>query len=1144
MKRGSRSIPLGLLLALTAAACASRSPVSQAKDRAPRVSRASAPARASGAGVSAGISDHELTGDHRVAPLREAASTPHGPIVGHAVGYARTLPVRDLPSSIAEANPNVSQPGREINEENSDDPKVPVAPSSPKASLAPKSDEALAAPQAINAVPGPNLTFEGNSSANNTAVFGGTVAPPDTNGAVGPNHFVETTNLLVGVYDKTGTLIGGRFKMSSVFAPLGGVCAALDDGDPVVNYDKLADRWVLSQFAFSDFNNPPYHQCIAVSVNGDPTGSYYAYDFITPGGNFPDYPKLVSWPDAYYMTDHQFDHGGPFNGSGAFAFDRSKMLVGDPTATFVYFNLDFTFEPNGIFGILASDFDGLQPPPAGAPNVFVYPTADEFGDTAGDALRLFDFHADFANPVNSTFTERSDSPLTVAAYDPRNPSGRADIPQPAPATAADNLDSISSRLMYRLQYQNRNGTETLVANQTVNVGVHPAPGVNPTAAEYQAGIRYYELTRTSPSGAFSITEQATHAPDTDDRWLGSIAEDNSGDLLLGFSQSSTTTFPSLRYGGRLAGDTPGGLVQGEATLFAGTASQQDTGSRWGDYSSTQLDPTDFCTFWIANEYYSVFSNFNWRTRIGSVRYPSCVSPAMGKITGTVKDCATNLPIVGAIVTASDGHSAATGPNGTYSITVPPGTYTVTASDPFRNCNPSAPQTATVSNGGSTTKNFCLTGNSKLNAGAVAVDDSLGNNNGTINVNECVKLTIGLKNEGCIADTNISGTLSTSTPGVTIKQALSTYPNLAVNASGTNTTPFALQTSPTFSCGPIDLTLMVSSDHQPSHALHFSVPTCAGGASVTVTGSLGPGDTTQDGRLGRNAIASTCGTPKACPGVFASSLGSPRFFDSFTFPNTAAASACLKIDLTPNCTETPASANQIFSVAYLDSYIPSPGTQECVNYLGDIGGSPANGSTGSYSVDVAGGHNLVMIVNTVNNSASACSSYTAKVSGFFDLTPANGACPACTVSSSVATSTLWPANHNLINVGLSASTNGVCPAINSVTVFSDEDDLQAGTVGDQSPDAKNIGLGTLRLRAERQDSGDGRVYLIVTRASDGTGNGNFSCNTVTVSKTQNTGDKNSVAAQAAAAQTFCTNNGGTPPAGYFVVGDGPVIGPKQ
>src|SRR5262249_51050747 len=241
----------------------------------------------------------------------------------------------------------------------------------------------------------------------------------------------------------------------------------------------------------------------------------WAYDFITPGNDFPDYGKIGAWPDAYYFTDRQFTLGVTYNGFGCFAFDRAKMLVGDSTATFIYFNAGalLSFASSGM---IPSDFNGLTPPPAGAPNLFsVFPDDAFAGDTA-DALRLFDFHADFAVPMNSTFTERPESPLAVAAFDSRNPdttsgspTNRADIEEPAPAAAVDYLDTIGDRLMLRLQYFNRGGTETLTSCHTVNGGVIPAPGLSPTGAEYRAATRYYIFEKTSPPRPWAGAQQGT-----------------------------------------------------------------------------------------------------------------------------------------------------------------------------------------------------------------------------------------------------------------------------------------------------------------------------------------------------------------------------------------------------------------------------------------------------------------------------------------------------------------------------------------------------------------------------------------------------------------------------------------------------------
>jgi hypothetical protein len=1080
----------------------------------------------------------------QLAQTQAMNATGPEPFVMHAVAFAETDPVRSLPGSRAEADPTKSQPGIEINELNSAEGR-PIPDSAAGLVHRDATLKGMTSVETVNAMPSPSLTFEGNSAANNTAVFGGTVAPPDTNGAVGPHHYVQITNLLTGIYDKTtGVLLPpGRFALSPLFAKLGGICAATNDGDPVVQYDKLADRWILSQFGFTATNAPPYHQCIAISKTADPAGAYYAYDFIQPGNEFPDYPKLGTWPDAYYMTTNQFFLGGSFDGGGAFAFDRAKMLVGDPTATGLYFNLCFTAghcavnHPEGIFGMLPSDFDGLTPPPPGAKNIFTYPLSVSFGD-AVDGARLFEFTPDFTTPANSTFTERADSPALLAAYDGRDPGGRGDVREPTPG---ENLESLASRFMHRLQYQNRGGFETWVSNITVNVGT----GTSSTL--YRAAPRYFELSRTSPGGVITTTEQATFAPNpvTDNvgRWMGSAAEDASGNLALGYSITAReggtgpAIFPTINWAGRLVTDPPGGLFQGEATMFAGLGTQINTQNRWGDYSAMQVDPVDYCTFWYTQEYYGAGNtSFNWRTRIGAFKFPSCVSPAMGKLAGTVTYCQNGQPIKGAVITVSDGHGSATIADGTYSINLPPGNYTVTATDPFANCATSASQNVTISNGGTTPANFCLTGTPLINFISAAFDDSVGNGNGIINRDECFKVNAVLENDGCFPETGISAVLSTSTPGVVVDQALSSYPNLAINASGGNQTPYAAHTTPAFVCGtPIAFTLTETSTLGGVRVFNFSFPTCGGGAPQSFSGTLVNTDAVATaGRLGRNAVASVCGSAKGCPGAFDAN---PRFYDTFSFVNPAAVQACLTVTLDQSACGAPG-AGRLLAAGYLDSF---SGANLCLNYLGDAGGSA---DISSFSVNVPAGHTLVLAIQQTGVGLFCAAGYSGTVTGFFDDTADNGACPACQLTSPVATSSLWPPNHDLVNVGLSATSTGICPANRQVTVFSDEPDDDPLTIDDMSPDAKNIALGTLRLRAERNDSGDGRVYLIVVRTSDGTGNGAFSCSTVAVPANQSAAGKSSVAAQAAAAKTFCTTNAGAPPPGFVLLGNGPVIGPKQ
>jgi len=538
-------------------------------------------------------------------------------VVGKAARTAVSAPLWSLVAPPAYPAADENSPVRKIADHRL--PKVPkVKAGAGDTDAAVQTSAGLAA----LTMPAPLLTFAGISNADNQAQFGYRVLPPDTNGDVGPNHYVQTVNLLFQAFDKvTGVpLLPHPAKISSLFAGFGGACESTDDGDPVVMYDPLADRWLISQFSTS---GPPFHQCAAVSQTGDPTGTYFLYDFVLPNSKFNDYPKFGVWPDAYYMTDNQFTSlTGSFSGAGVYALDRSKMLVGDPSATYIYFDLN-TVDPT-IGSLLPADMDGT-PPPAGTPNYIAYFTANEFGDPT-DGLRVFAFHPDFVMPANSTFTEIPESPIATAAFDPVlncGGSGEDCIPQPSPAKSNAKLDGLADRLMHRLQYRNFGDHESLVVTHTVDVN-----------GASHAGIRYYEVRRALPGGAFSIHEQASFAPDANHRWMGSAAMDRQGNIAVGYSVSGTSTFPSIRYAGRLATDPPGGLYQGEVTLIAGGGSQTSSSSRWGDYSMLAVDPVDDCTFWYTTEYYGASSSAAWLTRIGKFRFPQCAPVASGSATPT------------------------------------------------------------------------------------------------------------------------------------------------------------------------------------------------------------------------------------------------------------------------------------------------------------------------------------------------------------------------------------------------------------------------------------------------------------------------------------------------------------------------------
>ncbi len=451
-------------------------------------------------------------------------------------------------------------------------------------------------------------------------------------------------------------------RLNDIFAPLGTACSQRIDGLPNVLYDPLADRWLISQIC-SDF--PPFKQLIAISKTGDPTGQFYLYEFLMPNVKNPDFPKYGVWPDGYYLSTNEF-FGSDFVGSGVFAFDRKKMLIGDPDAGYIYF-AHAEPGPQRRGGLLPSDMDGLRPPPPNAPNTFAGYSATEYGD-AQDAVRLFDFHADFNDPASSTFSERTESPIAVDAFDPTSPDGRADIAQPTPG---EFLDSQSDRPGFRLAYRNFGDHSSLVFNQTVRT--------SSVSETYRAGIRVYEL-QNFGSG-FNVAEQATLGDTTSSRWIGSAAQDGSGNLAVGYNVGNENKKPSIVYSGRAASD-PAGEFRSETILVQGTGVQTGFGFRWGEYSGMTVDPTDDCTFWMTGEYYTeasqAFSEFGWLTRIGAFKFPECTATQPARISGTVTNSTTGMPIENATIKAS-AFSRNTNEQGVYGpMILIAGTYDVTA----------------------------------------------------------------------------------------------------------------------------------------------------------------------------------------------------------------------------------------------------------------------------------------------------------------------------------------------------------------------------------------------------------------------------------------------------------------------------------
>jgi hypothetical protein len=456
--------------------------------------------------------------------------------------------------------------------------------------------ESGAAPPAV-AAPIAGVDFDGIPATG--------ALPPDTVGDVGPNHYVQMVNTAFAIYDKSGTLLAGPVAINTLWADFGGPCETQNNGDPIVRYDHLADRWLMSQFALPSGN---FRQCFAISRGPNPVSDgWYLYDFpmVDAGGSpvFPDYPKIGVWPDGYYMGTQR---GFPGGGLDVWTFERQQMLSGAPAAA-----IHFAVTAPSLF-LMPSDLDG-PPPPAGTPNFFLRQIdGDRFG--GADRLEVFAFSANWTTPASSTFTLAATLP--TAPFDSVLCSATllgACVPQPGTPLR---LETLTVWPMWRAQYRNFGTHESLVTNHTVDANGNDL-----------AGIRWYEL-RRPPAGSWSILQQGTHSPDATHRWMGSLAMDSRGQLALGYGVSSGTVSPGIRAATRLTSDPPGTLGP-EFPLVNGSGSQTHGSSRWGNYSSMDVDPVDDCTFWYTTEYYATTSAAGWKTRVSSFRLPSC-GPAVAK----------------------------------------------------------------------------------------------------------------------------------------------------------------------------------------------------------------------------------------------------------------------------------------------------------------------------------------------------------------------------------------------------------------------------------------------------------------------------------------------------------------------------------
>lgn len=419
------------------------------------------------------------------------------------------------------------------------------------------------------------------------------VNPPDTVGDVGVNYFIQSINGSGGarytVYNKSdGSVAAGPFNMDA----LGSGSCASGLGDPVVLYDQLAGRWLISEFSSS-----ANVLCVYVSQTSDPiSGGWYNYVFSTP--NFPDYPKYGVWPDGYYVGSNE-------NTSALYALDRASMLTGAAATSQRFTATDLS--GFGFQMITPADLDGATAPPSGAPAVFMRHRDDEVHsggtDPVNDFLQIFEFSVDWNNSVNSSLT----GPISIAVTDFDSSlcglSSFSCFPQPGSSTTLDPLREV---VMFRLGYRNFGSNETLVGNLVTDVD-----------GSDRGGIRWFEL-RKSGGGSWSVFQEGTYSPDATNRWMGAIAMDGTGNIAMAYNVSSTSVAPGLRYVGRLSNDPLGSMPQGEFTIINGSSANNS--NRYGDYASMGIDPVDDCTFWFTGMYNPSGS---WATRVATFSFVEC-----------------------------------------------------------------------------------------------------------------------------------------------------------------------------------------------------------------------------------------------------------------------------------------------------------------------------------------------------------------------------------------------------------------------------------------------------------------------------------------------------------------------------------------
>ena len=582
--------------------------------------------------------------------------------------HATSIPFRDMPT-VDVAPPHPHREHEPL--------KRPLPPSMKAAGAIAGPDQvAQYGPRPLGATPTIGLNFVGEGV--NDGALGGD--PSDSDGNVGATQYVEYVNTAFAVFDKkTGALLAGPTALSTMFQGssifVGSDCATTDDGDPIVQYDKAANRWILSEFSVTNVSaSHPARECVAVSQTSDATGAYFLYEFSY--NDFNDYPKIGVWSDKYLVTYNFFSPDlSSYVGDEVCALDRGNMLLGNAA------NQACTLANPGKncssqtvfcdFSLLPSDLDGSTAPPAANHGFFI--------DLGATTTSLDMFTVSSVNFSAGTLTLSGPTLITIPNFTFVCPTVNGTVCVPQPGTAQQ-LDTIGDRLMYRLAYRNMGTFETVLASHTVDAGKGTG----------QTGIRWYEI--RGLSGTPSLFQSGTYVPDTNYRWVPSIAMDKVGDIGVGYSVGSSSMDASISISTRAPSD-PAGTLGNEKQIVGGTGAQTPdpqcfNGScdRWGDYTAMTVDPVDDCTLWYVDQYMKSSGGFNWDTQIANFQMAGCTSVSQLPITSAPSSAQAGVAFSITVKAETSGGQTVPGYRGTVqfsssdSAATLPANYTFTAAD--------------------------------------------------------------------------------------------------------------------------------------------------------------------------------------------------------------------------------------------------------------------------------------------------------------------------------------------------------------------------------------------------------------------------------------------------------------------------------